>query len=297
MALGLPEWRHKAIRSERGAVVLLDEINGSPAHQKAFHYVIHQGIPNAIVVSAMNPTESATDGYELSPAFVNRMYIHNWVSEPAAWCQAMMSGKFDENFPILPENWRDKLPFARALVAGYITKSAVKLQMFPKEQAKRSQPWASKRSWTNVGTLLAAAQSIGADMDLSMQLASGCVGHEAAVEFMQWQKELDLPDVKAWLKNPKSYKRPDRHDILYTALGSMVAEIMSHAGANLATSPEYRDAWGAGLQVMEKVCAEDREIGFSTIALLMQKAPENADPLLPKKLFKDVIKLQGKLVA
>ena len=87
-------------------------------------------------------------------------------------------------------------------------------------------------------TLLAASKAAGASLDTEMALVSGAVGDGAALQLIEWQRALDLPDPEDLLRDPSSYSPDDRDDRTFVVLSSVVQAALSKLDV-----ARWRAAW------------------------------------------------------
>jgi hypothetical protein len=236
-------------------VIFLDELTCCPpAVQAAMlrviaeRYVGDEPLPeDTIIVAACNPPGVAANGHELEPPMANRVCHLQWEMDWSAWDRGMMNGlNFPEpEFTLLPENWKDGLSGVAAMFTAFRKVKHTLFQAYPtKDRSAASGAWPSPRSWTNAATCRAAALSVGAEKRVLHDLLAGCVGEAAAIEFTQWEDNLDLPDpeeVLAWGigqrnkkkvkwphkgKSTTDYVHPDRSDKLIALLSAMVSRVL-----------------------------------------------------------------------
>jgi hypothetical protein len=259
MQLVAPKWVRDCWGNgvRRKWVIFLDELTCCPpAVQAAMLRLIAERVvgdeplpEDTIIVAACNPPGIAANGHELEPPMANRVCHLRWEMDWQSWDAGMLNGlNFPEpKFPILPEDWKLGLSATSSLITAFRKVKPTLFDAYPaKDRAKASGPWPSPRSWTNAALCLAAARSVDAEPIIEHELLEGCVGQGAAVEFREWQDNLDLPDpedVIAWGigqrnkkpvywpgsngKKSKDYSHPDRSDKAIAMLSSMVGRILA----------------------------------------------------------------------
>jgi len=228
-----PAWAKRLIKAGKG-ILFLDELSTSPpAIQAAMLRIVLERVvgdtllPETIaIVSAANPPEEAAGGWDLAAPMANRFCHLDWNVDVSSWLDGFLSDWPEPDIAILPSNWRNKIPQAKAKVAGFINSRRQILNVVPESDTQKGKAWPSSRSWEMAAILLAAAESVS-DEDAAIRLVSGCVGTAAGVEFAAFLKNLDLPDPEVLLKEPQNFVLPNRGDIAYAALSSVVAAVAS----------------------------------------------------------------------
>lgn len=247
-----PEWAVR-LAEARGGLLFFDEIStAAPACQAALLRVVLERcvgqlqLPEAVsIVAAANPVEQAAGGWDLSHPLANRFIHIESGADPAAYVSGMLGGFPEPEAMHLPGAWRAHIPTVRATVAAFIKARPQLLLAVPSDAGKASRGWPSPRSWDALARALAAAKAIGAAEDIRLPLAGGAVGDAAAHEYLTWERELDLPDPEALLKNPSDFELPKRGDKAFAVLSSVAAAAVS----NLT---EKR--WCAAWEIIERCC-------------------------------------------
>ena len=75
-------------------------------------------------------------------------------------------------------------------------------------------------------------------------LIMGCVGQAVSTEFLSYIANLDLPDPEALLKEPESFKVPERGDRVFSVGLSILAAVKSN------NTPERWQACGKLIAIM-----------------------------------------------
>lgn len=261
----IPGYRQRLMLAPQGGMLFLDEMGDAPpACQAAALQLLNDGIPNTIIAAAGNPPDCSTNAYELAPAAVNRLCVLDWESDHEEWCNGLIAGFPAPAFPILPVDWQKHIGEANGIITAYIRHRPTAFQALPPERSARSQPWPSKRSWTNAAKLIAAARSIGANEEVRSQLIAGCVGSGAAQEFLHWLTQLDLPDPRDLLKDPTKYRHANRGDKVFAILSSVVAT---------AINIKSEEAWLAAWKVIELAAQEALDIAVVCCSPLSNNKP------------------------
>jgi len=243
--LHAPAWAQRLAAAQQG-ILFLDEISTAPpAVQAALLRVVLDRVVGELelpagvaVVAAANPPEIAAGGWELSPPLANRFVHLQWKVDAADWCEGMVKGFSTPSIPQINETaFPAAYERARALVAAFIRRRPTLLCAVPKTEEAQGRAWPSPRSWHAAATLMAAAEAAGADGEVVSALVAGCVGEAAALEFLQFRRELDLPDPQQVMGNPDLLKGLTG-DRMHAALTAVVA----HATAEL-TPEKWAAAW------------------------------------------------------
>jgi hypothetical protein len=91
-----------------------------------------------------------------------------------------------------------------------------------------------------------AAQAAGAPLDVAMILLKGAVGEGAAIEFLAWLKNKNLPDPEQLLADPTSWTPEEHERYLIHVVGGELYEAFTRT-----PTPERWDAfWGFMRHIM-----------------------------------------------
>ena len=232
--LNPPAWAKRLVAAkDQGGILFFDEITCTmPSVQAALLRVVHEKIVGELplpkttwVLAASNPPEVAANGWELSAPMANRFVHVTWEINTDTWIEGMINGFQPPKVKIVPADWTDHIPEARALVASFIRARPQLIRQFPKNSSERSGPWPSPRSWDMAATAYAAFDAAGED---PLQAVAACVGDAAAQEFAKYVTNLDLPDPETLLENPEGIHWPEnRDDKAFAMLSSVVAAVIS----------------------------------------------------------------------
>jgi hypothetical protein len=267
--LAPPAWARRLADSGRG-ILFLDELSTAPpAVQSALLRVVLERVVGDIVipddvwiVAAANPTDTSSGTWSLSAALANRFVHVNWDLSTKAWVEGMLNGWSTSNdVSLLPENWKETISHTTSMVASFIQARPALLLREPDNAEESGGAWPSPRTWDMATHLIAAARSAGAAPDIILELMVGCVGKGAAVEYMTWEKELDLPDPEGLLARPDSLKLPKRQDQIFAIASSVVAAAKSDL-----TNKRWLAAWKILATVAEKGHADIAAIPAKTLA-------------------------------
>lgn len=306
VAAKLPvRWVVRLGKAKRPGLFLDEFSNGAPAVRSATMRGVLDGtwgethIPNLATVVAMNPPDIAESGYELSAPLSNRFCHLGWDMDVEYWNRQHIAG-----FPepdgggALPADWQKHMLWARTMVAAFANARGSAFCKMPEAVSERSKPFPTYRSWMMAETLLAACRALGygigttpgqgspqgvAPDDVVVKCVAGCVGHGAAIEFLAYASELDLPDPEVVLANPKALVLPERGDRAFAVLTAVVSAVLANK-----TVPRWNACWA----VLAKATTENRpDIAASSARLLAAHRPPGAN--LPKEISAFVPLLKG----
>lgn len=251
------------------SIVLLDELNqASHSMMAAAQEWLNPPPASAWVFAAGNPLEQATNGVEFSAPFVNRMCVVEWTCPEdvikAGWRSGFKSYP-SVQFPIVPADYLDTFGSLWGnVLADFADRYPDLFNRCPEDSSQASKPWPSPRSWTNVGKLMAAADSVGADSLTRAELIKGCVGDAASQQFQRYVTSLQLPDPEEILAQPHALKLPQRFDMAQAIVGSVIGRVKANCTAL---------RWEAGYDVLETAFKQQPEIAMGNEAKLWQAKP------------------------
>jgi len=254
------------------SVLLLDELtNCGHSTQAAGLQLIGEGIEGAWIFAAANPIDKAAAGVDLTPPMVNRLCVLQWETDREAVLTGWRRGfNFPApTIPVLPDNWKDFSPRWGNLLALFIERKPDLLEAFPHDLAKASEPYPTPRSWTNVGRLLAAAESVQADQEVQAKLIYGCVGLGAGSEFIRWLEEQGLPDPEWLLANPDRLALPRRGDLAIAILSSVFNRVRAN---------RTPDRWEAACDVLEIGYGQCAEVAMAALGSVWKLKPDGHSP-------------------
>jgi len=278
-----PAWAKRLAQAGRG-ILFLDEVSTAPpAVQAALLRVVLDrvvgdlALPEEIaVVAAANPPEQAAGGWDLTPPLANRFTHLHFRVDPSGWVAEFPS--YWGNPPSLPGLPEAQWAPARALVAAFIRRRPHLLLQLPENESQAGQAWPSPRSWDMASRMVARS----GDRDTLAALVCGCVGEGAGMEFLAWQRDLDLPDPEELLANPERFKLPERGDQAYAVLSS----VATAAAGNLT-----KERWAAAWRIMGEAAAQGgKDVAAVSVRTLARA--RRPDLALPPELREFVPLLQ-----
>jgi hypothetical protein len=277
-----PSWAvalSKRIIGDKPAGLFFEEVNNSPkAVQNAMMRVVHESVvgdeelgPNVVRIAAANPIEESAGGWHLDAPFANRFFHIDWTLSVQYWVDALIAGFPPPDVPRLPKTWEAHIPPSNALVAAYLMSNPTAYKDIPKDESKASKAFPTARSWTMAARLLAAGTAMSVDDGVKLRLVTGCVGQGAALGFMRYIKDLDLPKPQEMLANPKKIKWPKRGDQMYAALTSLVSYVIHDGKAK---------TWEKAWDVLEIASGNHKDVAAACARVLAaeKNTPRGAQP-------------------
>jgi hypothetical protein len=285
----------------KGGVIFLDELSTAPPAVQAalLRAVMDRAFGDleldptrVMIVAAANPPDLAAGGWDLAPPLANRFVHHEyglvideWVAAfPDYWGKAPAISFGADGLE--EAAWAQ----ARSLTAAFIRARPELLVRVPRDAGAQGGSWPSPRTWDLASRLWADAQSHGASPTDALPLVAGCVGEAAALEFVGWARELDLPDPEALLADPQSYRRPERGDQVYAVLSAVVQAALGRLDAR-----RWRSAW----EILERAAqGGDTDIGAVAARRLAAKHNGNLPvPVQQLAAYVPILKAAGVLPA
>jgi hypothetical protein len=241
-----------------------------------------------------NPTNIATNGFDIEPAMANRMCHLQWTMDWDGFDAGMANGlKFPApRYPVVPDNWRENLGQVGSMFKAFRMHRPDAFHPpldaqgnVNMERSKMSGPWPSPRSWTIAARLRAAAIACNADREVMLDLLEGCVG-PAAHEYEEWETHLDLPNPELALQaavdaiaasKPVPYKHPNRPDKVIAHLGAVISRVTCNR-----TDPKCYNVprWEAALHIVEEAAKWEKDVAISCCRNLFRN--ENNESIMPK---------------
>jgi len=291
-----PDWARRLAGLEAG-ICFFDEIStAAPSTQKALLRVIHERVVGDLslghgvrMVAAANSADVAAGGWDLSAPLANRFLHLTWELDPKVVASGLM-GHWPEPASLkINDDWERRLPYHAAAVAGFLSARPSVVHQRPKDQHSSGLAWPSPRSWEAVIRVLAAADGTGISEESSMGLVAGLVGEGAAVEFLRFQRDLDLPDPEALLAKPASYVKPKRNDQVHAVIASVVSAVRNDLTAS---------RWTAAMKVFVKV-AESGQLDIAALGLraLVPLRPDGAEAPDSLSIFGELLVAAGLLAS
>ena len=251
-----PRWATRCI-DRPDTVVFFDELTtASPPVQAAMLRVVLERevgdlrLPDTVsIVAAANPPELSAGGDDLAAPLANRFCHLDWEATVGDWISGMLRGWAPAPLPLVPATLGPHELRWRSLLVGFVTARPSILRQVPTDVVSQGRAWPSPRAWDAAHRLAAAADAAGASRAVRAALVTGLVGEAAAIEFLRYADDIDLPDPELLLANPSALATDSRADQLLASLASVVTAV----GADLTHA-----RWSAAWDVMAVVCDADR---------------------------------------
>jgi hypothetical protein len=194
------------------------------------------------IVAAANPPDIAASGWELSPPLANRFVHLNWQLDGDTYRRALEEGFAPP--PALttdPERHAARALFWKQLVAGFLKRNTGLAFTQPAED---EYAYATPRSWDFAIALMATCDLHGyaprpgqqspPNIQPFVNLVKGAVGSGAATSFLQYLRQLRIPDPEAVLDGAAQVDPTLREDellVLFNAMSGLL-QAMPEDGAD-----------------------------------------------------------------
>lgn len=217
-----PQKWQVAVMEEKKVILFFDEFSNAHPSVRASLLTVLQNreFPNGqkfpeetVIVGAMNPTESAADGYDIDAATANRIIWLAWQPDTKSWLDGMKDNWGRGFSQPREKEWRN-------LIVRFIRENPGCLHQ---EGGTKNSPdaygvnvndasaltvlqcaWPSRRSWDNLSRVLGSMTS--SDVELEDLLMQGTIGYSAALRFRDWLRKNGRLDLKTILKNPDDFE-------------------------------------------------------------------------------------------
>jgi hypothetical protein len=288
-----PAWA-KRLKEAGAGYLFLDELStATPAVQAAMLGVALERrvgelqLPRGVrVVAAANPPERAADGWDLSPPLANRFLHIAYTPSVDGWIDGMTAGFSLPAGGRVAEPSRERSAVARAQVAAFIRTRPSLLDNCPTNANASGRAWPSRRTWTMTSDVLALLDE--RDLEAAHLVACGLVGEGAAVEYLTWRRQADLPEPAAVIADPRSVAwrslDPSR---TWAVLAGVVA---------YSTGQGTIEAWRQGWGPLALAAEQGRgDVAAACARTLLRARPANARPPAEVRAFTQVLSDAGLL--
>lgn len=213
-----------------GSLLFMDELSGgAPGVVKRALGILQErtvgakALPHGMaLMCAANPTDVATGTFELSAPAANRLGHFEWDIDAVGVAHGMISGWTLPEVPVLPKDWWKGLDMWRSRVGTFQLRRPELILVFPEDEKDQGRAWPSPRSWENVSTVMAAADSVGLAKQLRRLLVSGYIGDAAGIEFITFLEYQDLVDPEEYVRTGV-FDMPDSPDKRYAAVNAIIS--------------------------------------------------------------------------
>lgn len=240
-----PAWARRTAESDGMSLVFFDEVNtATPATQNALMRVVLEGRVGDLQLgdgvrfaAAANPPSQNSAAWDLSAPLANRFAHLEWPVGLEDWKVGYLGGWPDHEPMDIDPSTVD--PYSRELVrllqASFLTTRPALVCEVP-QSGGSPRGWPSPRSWERLADCLAIADTAETSDEVRLLVASALVGDGAAVEYLAYLRNLDLPDPQELLEHPAKFGELRRTDQQLAALDAVVA-------AAVADPKRWRDAF------------------------------------------------------
>lgn len=300
VSLAPPDWAQRLSEAPHPAV-FFDEVScAAPATQAALLRVCCDRVvgdlalpENTVILAAANPASVAADGWELAPPMANRFCHLDWRLPADVVATGFLEGWREPRVPTLPDDLSGHQAQARAAVSSYLRVKPTDVSVLPKDPVAAGRAFPTPRTWDYASRLMAVCSAAGTSEEVRRLVVAGVIGDAAALQFLTYLGELDLPDPEEVLANPDDLVLPERGDRAYAVLASVVAAVLADCTA---------DRWSAGVRAVSSAARHGKaDVGAAAMSALMRRRPTvrgTVVPLPPEiKDFVPVLKRAGLLAA
>ena len=215
-----PAWARRTAESDGVSLVFFDEVNtATPATQNALMRVVLEGRVGDLdlgegvrFAAAANPPAQNSAAWDLSAPLANRFAHLEWPVSFDDWKAGYLGGWPDpEPVDIGPS---EVDPYTKELVrllqtSFLATRPALLCDVPDNGAALRG--WPSPRSWERLADCLALADTAEFSDDVRLLVASALVGEGAAVEYLAYLRNLDLPGPQRLVGASSQVRRAAAH--------------------------------------------------------------------------------------
>jgi hypothetical protein len=304
VSLAPPDWAQRMVEAgERGdrPAVFFDEVScAAPATQAALlrvccdRVVGDLALPrDTVILAAANPASIAADGWELAPPMANRFCHLEWRLPADVVATGFLEGWPAPRVPRLPHDLTPYVGQARAAVSAYLRVRPGDVSVMPKDPVLAGRAFPTPRTWDYAGPVLAVCAASGSSEEVRRVVLGGVIGEAAALQFLTYLTELDLPDPEDVLASPETFTLPVRGDRAYAVLAAVAAAVLSDC------TP---DRWRAGIRAVSRAAAQGQaDVGAAAMSALVRNRPSVKGVVVPLpaeiKEFVPVLKRAGLLAA
>jgi hypothetical protein len=236
MRFAPPEWVYLFEEHGQG-ILFLDELTTAPptVQTALLRLVLERkvgahSLPVGVrIVAAANPPDIAASGWELSPPLANRFVHLHWQLGGETYRRALEEG-FHQATLLQTDLQRhgERELYWKQLVAGFLRRNPA---MAFTQPAENEYAYATPRSWDFAIALMATCDLHGyaprpgqqspPNTQPFVNLVKGAVGSGAATSFLQYLRELRIPDPEAVLDGAAQVDPTLREDELFILFNTM----------------------------------------------------------------------------
>jgi hypothetical protein len=288
-----PAWA-KRLKEAGAGYLFLDELStATPAVQAAMLGVALERrvgelqLPRGVrVVAAANPPERAADGWDLSPPLANRFLHIAYTPSVDGWIDGMTAGFALPAGGRVAEPSRERRAVARAQVAAFIRTRPALLDNCPTNASASDRAWPSRRTWTMTADVLAVLDE--QDIEAAHLVTCGLVGEGAALEYLTWRRQADLPEPAAVIADPRSVAW---RSLDPSRTWAVLAGVVGYS-TGVGTVDAWRQGWGPLAVAAE---SGKGDVAAACARTLLRARPANARPPAEVRAFTQVLSDAGLL--
>lgn len=200
-----PSWVEAFEQTGQG-ILFLDELTtAAPSVQAALLRVVLErkvgfhSLPAGVrIIAAANPPDLMTGGWELSPPLLNRFLHLHWGLSAEVYLEALANGFAVAQLPEIDTVLHKSAVFAwKIKVNAFLKRMPGLLSVMPVDGA---YAYPTPRSWDYAISLMASCDllglspSQGKSVSVFMDLLGGTVGDSTSLMFLEFVRNLKLPD-------------------------------------------------------------------------------------------------------
>lgn len=236
----VPEWVQQFSEDGDGLLFLDELTTAPPSVQAALLRVVLERkvgfhpLPAGVrIVAAANPPDLMVGGWDLSPPLRNRFVHLQWDLPTKVYVEALNNGFATAELPEVDhEAHTNLLPKWKLLIAAFLKRAPDLLHSSPEENPFG---FASPRTWDYAASLLASCELTGHSplkkQDTKtpcIELLTGALGEGTTIAFMEFIKNVKLPDPTLVLDGDLDIQVSDLNDseiyILFGTFNNILRE-------------------------------------------------------------------------
>ena len=268
-------------------ILLLDEINRIPPDkvQALICQLLDRehgifGLPyDVMIVGTCNVSDLGV--FKPSKMLRSRMAWFTIQQDTSAFLEYLKEGRFNNDFKIVPQNWKDYIPWARNLMYLFLsTHRSLLYESDRRDDDDDSFPYCTPRSFDMTINIWAGLKSLRmATIDNLAQALQATCGHHVQHQFMQFLSKMELPNVETFVKEyllQDLEYTPDKYN-MSAFLYLMLSEVYFYMIEVAQKDPNYASLiWKASMKYIERYLEQHEEICMMLIRMYA-KADKDAN--------------------